>query len=64
MNIKNISRQFTYDGKAIQFKEGDSVLVAFQRSGIHPTGGGCLCLAGDCPHCIATIDGISYVRTC
>ena len=64
MNIKTISRQFTYDGKAIQFEEGDSVLVAFQRAGIHPTGGGCLCLAGDCPHCIATIDGISYVRTC
>src|SRR5439155_12810367 len=22
------------------------------------------CLAGDCPHCLATIDGISYTRTC
>ncbi|MEZ4659039.1 MAG: 2Fe-2S iron-sulfur cluster-binding protein [Caldilineaceae bacterium] len=26
--------------------------------------GGCLCLAGDCPHCLATVDGVSYVRTC
>ena len=34
------------------------------RGGLHPTGGGCLCLAGDCPHCIATVDGVGYARTC
>lgn len=34
------------------------------RAGRHPTGGGCLCLGGDCPHCLATVDGVSYVRTC
>ncbi len=34
------------------------------RDGRHPTGRGCLCLGGDCPHCLATVDGVGYVRTC
>ena len=34
------------------------------RVGKHPTGGGCLCLEGDCNRCLATVDGVSYVRTC
>lgn len=42
----------------------DSLLVQLLRDGRHPTGGGCLCLGGDCPHCLATVDGIAYVRTC
>lgn len=52
------------DGTPIAFQTGDNVLVALLRAGLHPTGGGCLCLAGDCPHCLATVDGVSYVRTC
>ncbi len=52
------------DGKPIQFTEDDSVLSAMLRAGEHPTGGGCLCCAGDCPYCVATINGVSYVRTC
>ena len=48
----------------IDFTAGDSVLIAMLRVGIHPTGGGCLCLGGDCPHCLATVDGVSYIRTC
>ena len=43
---------------------GDSLLVHLLRDGRHPTGGGCLCFSGDCPHCLATVDGIAYVRTC
>src|SRR5688572_24958719 len=42
----------------------DSLLTHVLREGRHPTGGGCLCLAGDCPHCLATVDGVAYVRTC
>jgi glycine cleavage system aminomethyltransferase T len=42
----------------------DSLLVHLLREGRHPTGGGCLCLAGDCPHCLATVNGVAYVRTC
>lgn len=52
------------DGQPIEFTAGDSVLIAMLRAGIHPTGGGCLCLGGDCPHCLATVDGVSYIRTC
>lgn len=52
------------DQKPIPFAPGDSVLVAMLRAGEHPTGGGCLCLGGDCPNCLATVDGVSYVRTC
>src|SRR5687767_2553636 len=42
----------------------DSLLTRVLREGRHPTGGGCLCLAGDCPHCLASVDGVAYVRTC
>jgi len=52
------------DGRAVSTREGDSVLVAMLRAGFHPSRGGCLCLAGDCPHCLATVNGIAYRRTC
>ncbi len=52
------------DGKPIPAERGETVLVAMLKADQHPTGGGCLCLAGDCPHCLATVDGVSYVRTC
>ena len=29
-----------------------------------PGRGGTLCLAGDCGNCLATVDGVAYVRTC
>jgi glycine cleavage system aminomethyltransferase T len=48
----------------VDIHPGDSVLTAMLRAGVHPTGGGCICHAGDCPHCLATVDGVSYVRTC
>jgi glycine cleavage system aminomethyltransferase T len=52
------------DGVPVAFAEGDSVLVALLRARLYPTGGGCLCLGGDCPHCLASVDGVGYVRTC
>ena len=52
------------DSTPVPIEPGDSILIAMLRAGLHPTGGGCLCLAGDCPHCLATVDGISYTRTC
>jgi glycine cleavage system aminomethyltransferase T len=52
------------DGRPLDFAPGDHILLTMLRAGLHPTGGGCLCLAGDCPHCLATVDGIAYVRTC
>jgi glycine cleavage system aminomethyltransferase T len=53
-----------FDGQPIEFAEGDNALIAIMKAGQSPTTGGCLCLAGDCPHCLATVDGVSYVRTC
>ena len=34
------------------------------RAGEVPGRGGTLCLAGDCGNCLATVDGVAYVRTC
>ncbi|MBZ5602734.1 MAG: (2Fe-2S)-binding protein [Acidobacteriia bacterium] len=56
--------RFVFDNHPVDFQPGDSILIALLRAGLHPTTGGCLCLAGDCPHCLATVDGISYTRTC
>ena len=52
------------DGRPIEFEAGDSVAVAIIRTGDVPGRGGALCLAGDCGNCLATVDGVAYVRTC
>ena len=56
--------RLVYDGAPIEFVEGDTVALAAIRNGQHPARGGTLCLAGDCGNCVATIDGISWMRTC
>jgi glycine cleavage system aminomethyltransferase T len=52
------------DGRPIEFVDGDSVAIAIVRAGEVPGRGGALCLAGDCGNCLATVDGVAYVRTC
>lgn len=52
------------NGQSIPVRDGDSVLIAILRAGRWPETGGCLCLAGDCPHCLARIDGVAYRRMC
>jgi glycine cleavage system aminomethyltransferase T len=52
------------DGDPLPFNPGDSVLTAMLRQGQRPMRGGCLCCAGDCGHCLATVNGVAYVRTC
>lgn len=52
------------DGKPIPCQPGENLLLTLLAADEHPTGGGCLCFGGDCPHCLATVDGVSYVRTC
>ena len=47
------------DGQPIAFEPDDTLLAAMLRADLHPTGGGCLCLGGDCPHCLATVDGVA-----
>ncbi|MEX2654505.1 MAG: glycine cleavage T C-terminal barrel domain-containing protein [Acidimicrobiia bacterium] len=56
------SAQLQVDGSSVDYTEGDSVLVALARSGALPPG--CLCNAGDCPNCLATIDGQPHQRMC
>jgi glycine cleavage system aminomethyltransferase T len=52
------------DGRPLESRAGDSVAVAIVRAGEVPGRGGALCLAGDCGNCLATVDGVAYVRTC
>ena len=52
------------DGRPLPFQPGDPIAVAILRAGEQPARGGTLCLAGDCPNCLATVDGVSFVRTC
>ena len=46
-------RRVVVDGTPVDYEEGDSVALAILRHGGHPHHGGTLCLAGDCPHCVA-----------
>jgi glycine cleavage system aminomethyltransferase T len=57
-------RRLVVDGRPIEFQPGDSVAIALLRASQTPGQGGTLCLAGDCGNCLATVDGIAYVRTC
>lgn len=50
------------DGRLVEPADGDDVLTAALRAGITPAG--TLCGAGDCPHCLADVDGIAYTRMC
>jgi glycine cleavage system aminomethyltransferase T len=52
------------DGQPVEFQSGDTVALAALRSGQHPARGGTLCLAGDCGNCVASVDGVPWVRTC
>ena len=52
-----------FEGTEISFSPGDTVLTAVLRAGMRPWGG-CLCAEGDCPHCLVTVDGVSYTRAC
>lgn len=53
----------TFDGVAVSFVDGDDVLTALARAGIHPSGGGVLCTEGVSPHSLADIDGVAYRHT-
>ncbi len=60
----NVPHRIVVDGSPVAFEEGDSVAVAILRGGEVPGRGGTLCLAGDCGNCLATVDGVAFVRTC
>lgn len=48
----------------IPIEPQENLLSALLKAGEYPTQGGCLCMGGDCGNCLATVDGVSYVRTC
>ena len=52
------------DGRPLELEPEENLLVALLRDDLHPTGGGCLCMGGDCSHCLVAVDGVSYVRAC
>lgn len=53
-----------FEGRPVEFAPGETVLAALLKAGQAPAPGGCVCMGGDCPHCVATVDGVAYVRTC
>ncbi|MBA2381105.1 MAG: (2Fe-2S)-binding protein, partial [Chloroflexi bacterium] len=59
-----VGGRIVVDGRPVPFEPDDSVAIAIVRAGDVPGRGGTLCLAGDCGNCLATVNGVAYVRTC
>ena len=63
---------FSFDGREIRAREGDSVAVALLAAGemvtrITPVGRvprGPFCMMGACFDCLAEVDGVGGVQTC
>ena len=63
---------FTFDGQAVQAREGDSIAAALLAAGFTdtrttPVSGaprGPFCMMGACFECLAVVDGRSGVQTC
>ena len=66
------SVHFEFQGKRIEAYEGDTVSSALSASGVdihsrsfkYHRPRGLLCVAGRCPNCLMTVDGVPNVRTC
>ena len=61
--MTQLLRVIDFDGVAVPFEEGETVLTAVLRAGMWPWGG-CLCTDGDCPYCLITAGSVSYLRAC
>jgi predicted molibdopterin-dependent oxidoreductase YjgC len=63
---------FTYDGRAVRARAGDSIAAALLAAGIQvtrttPVSGasrGPYCMMGACFECLAVVDGRPSVQTC
>jgi sarcosine oxidase subunit alpha len=61
-----------FDGRPVQAHEGDTIASAlyaagtrtFSRSFKYHRPRGLLCVAGRCPNCLVTVDGVPNVRAC
>ncbi len=58
------SFRIVYDGVLLDALPGDSAATVAIRQGQAPAFGGPLCLSGDCGNCVATVNGVSWSRTC
>ena len=64
--------RFAFDGKEYTAYQGDSIASAlasggvkiFSRSFKYHRQRGMLCVAGNCPNCLVTVDGTPNVRSC
>lgn len=64
--------QFTFDGKTIQAKPGQTIAGALHDAGIHVLSRsfkyhrprGLFCATGRCPNCLCTVNGEPNVRIC
>jgi sarcosine oxidase subunit alpha len=63
---------FSFNGKPVEAREGDSVASALYRSGRrifsrsfkYHRPRGLLCMRGKCPNCLMNVDGAPNIRTC
>ena len=63
---------FEFNGRQFQAYEGDTIAAAlyaagvriFSRSFKYHRSRGLLCVAGACPNCLMSVDGVPNVRTC
>jgi sarcosine oxidase subunit alpha len=63
---------FSFNGKPVEARDGDSVASALYRSGRrifsrsfkYHRPRGLLCMSGKCPNCLMNVDGAPNVRTC
>ena len=64
--------RFTFDGRVLEGKEGDTIAAALMANGIRVfrttvkkhTGRGLYCGIGQCTDCVMIVDGRPNVRTC
>lgn len=69
---RDVAFGFEFEGKQIVAHEGDTIGSALAAAGVEVLSRsfkyhrprGLLCVAGNCPNCLMTVDGIPNVRTC
>ena len=63
---------FNFDGRSVEAYEGDTIASALYASGVRTFSRsfkyhrprGLLCVGGNCPNCLMTVDGVPNVRAC
>jgi sarcosine oxidase subunit alpha len=68
----NASFHFTFDGRTIAAKAGQTIAAALYAAGVrvftrsfkYHRPRGLFCVSGDCPNCLMNVDGRPNVRTC